>query len=209
MIAKSDILRGEAAMALRALRMAALRPASTDEIKEIIGSRFATYPQPKRTEGEAAAFWADYFDALEGMTPAQVEAGMAAHVRDAKSEFLPKPGRLADLARSTPTVGRFTRAYNRARAAVVKHQQAVAPKALPGPKHSPEEVKAMVAETLQALSETPTAKLMAARKAAMPRTPSAPLPPGSHMSAEMRARLETRQTIPTRNDQAHQYGEAA
>lgn len=207
-IAKSDLLRSEATMAMPALRAAALRPASPDEIRAIIGSRFPTYPQPKRTEGEAAAFWADYFDALEGLTPAMIEAGMAAHVKDPKAEFLPKPGRLAELAKTTPTTGRFTRAYNRARSAVVANQKAAEPKPAVEERPSPEEVKAMVAETLAALAETPTAKALAARKQAMKPTPSAPLPAGSHMSAEMRAKLETRKAIQPRYD-LDQYGEAA
>jgi|GEM_PF-1264493 len=187
-IAESDLLRSEAAMMMPAMRHAALRPASEKEIRDIIGSRFGTFPQPQRDEGEAMAFWADYLDALAGLTPAQIEGGMKAWVSDPKAEFLPKPGKLADLARQSTQVGRWTRAYNRAQAAVVASQKPEAP-ALAGPKHSPEEVRALVAETLAALSETPTAKMMAARKAAMPRTPSAPLPPGSHMSAEMRAKL--------------------
>ena len=182
-------------MAMPALRAVALRPASPDEIRTIIGSRFPTYPQPKRTEGEAAAFWADYFDALEGLTPAMVEAGMAAHVKDPKAEFLPKPGRLAELAKTTPTTGRFTRAYNRARSAVVASQKAAEPKPVVEERPSPETVKAMVAETLAALAETPTAKAAAARKKAQRPTPSAPLPAGSAMSAEMRAMLEARRFI--------------
>lgn len=187
-IAKSDLLRSEATMMMPAMRHAALRPASEKEIRDIIGSRFGTFPQPQRDEGEAMAFWADYLDALAGLTPAQIEGGMKAWVSDPKAEFLPKPGKLAELARQSTQVGRWTRAYNRAQAAVVASQKHEAP-ALAGPKHSPEEVRALVAETLAALSETPTAKMMAARKAAMPRTPSAPLPPGSYMSAEMRAKL--------------------
>lgn len=207
-IAKSDILRSEATMAMPALRAAAQRPATPDEIRTIIGSRFPTYPQAKRTEGEAAAFWADYFDALDGLTPAMIEAGMATHVRDPKSEFLPKPGRLAELAKAVPWAGRFNRAYNRARAAVVASQKAAEPKPVVEERPSPEEVKAMVAETLKALAETPTAKAAAARKQAMKPTPSAPLPAGSHMSAEMRAKLEARKAIQPRYD-PDQYGEAA
>ncbi|MFX7329219.1 hypothetical protein ABTI69_20745, partial [Acinetobacter baumannii] len=64
-----------------------------------------------------------------------------------------------------------------------------------------EEVKAMLAQTLEALSQTPTAKALAARQAARKPTPAAPLPPGSAMSAEMRAMLERAGTIaPTPQD---------
>ncbi len=189
-IAKSDLLRSEAAIAMPAIRAAALRPATEGEIRDIIGSRFATYPQPERDTGEAAAFWADYFDALGGLTPAQIEGGMKAHVADPKSEFLPKPGRLADLARQSSQPGRWTRAYNRARAAVVQAQKAEAPAPETAVRHSPEEIQSILAEVQAAMAETPTAKALAARKAALKPTPSAPLPAGSGMSAEMRAKLE-------------------
>lgn len=106
-------------MALQILRQAALRPASYEEIKDIIGSRFVTFPQPKRTQAEAAAFWADYFTALEGMTYAQIEGGMTCNVCHPDADFLWKPGRLADAARSA-SPGRWARAYTRARTAVVK-----------------------------------------------------------------------------------------
>lgn len=104
-------------MSLPGLRIAAMRPATMDEIKGIIGSRFATYPQPQRDEGEAVAFWADYADALAALPAAAVEAGMAAHVRDPASEFLPKPGKLAELARKAPHDGRWAKALRRAKAA--------------------------------------------------------------------------------------------
>jgi len=115
------------------------------------------------------------------------------------SDWAPKPGKLAHLARTTSTTGRFTRAYNRARSAVVASQKAAEPKPVVEERPSPEEVKAMVADTLKAA---------AARKQAMKPTPSAPLPAGSHMSAEMRAKLEARKAILPRYD-LDQYGEAA
>lgn len=212
-IAKSDLLRSEAAIVMPALRAAALRPATEAEIRDIIGSRFATYPQPERDTGETAAFWADYFDALGGLTPAQIEAGMKAHVADPKSEFLPKPGRLADLARQGTSPGRWTRAYTRARAAVVQAQAASAKPDEPVVKHSAEEVQAMMAETLAALSETPTARALAARRAAQRPTPSAPLPAGSHMSAAMRAKLEAEGAIlpnpHNQNEEPPEHGAAA
>ena len=201
-IAKSEILRSEAAMALPALRQAALRPATNDEIKAIIASRFPTYPQPKRTEGEAAAFWADYFDALSGLTPAQVEGGMAAHVRDPKAEFLPKPGKLADLARSTENVGRWTRAHNRARAAVEQSRKIAAP-VVEEPKPDPAVVQAMVADTLAKLSEQDMLRA-AAKKAKRQPTPSAPID-HTGMSPEARRLLESQGTIRARaqNDDSH------
>lgn len=199
-IAKSDILRSEAAMMMPAMRQAALTPATLVEIRNIIGMRFATYPQPERDEGEAAAFWADYFDALQGLTPAQIEGGMKAHVQDPKSEFLPKPGRLADLARQSAHPGKWTRAHNRARAAVEKARALSAPAPVAqAEKPDPAVVKAQLAETLEKLTARDTLH-QAAKKARRRPTPSAPLPAGSYMSAAMRAKLEAEGAIAPQYD---------
>lgn len=182
-VSASDILRSEAAMALPALRQAALRPATHDEIKGIIGSRFATFPQPKRSEGEAAAFWADYFDALEGLTPAQVEGGMAAYIREPHAEFLPKPGRLRELATSSASIGRWTRAHARARAAVERSRQADRPALADDSRPSAEEVQALLGPVLEKLAGI-DAKRAAKAKPRQP-TPSA-MVDGSGTSSEMR-----------------------
>lgn len=142
-IAKSDLLRGEAAMLLPVLRQAAMRPASPDEIRDIIGSRFATFPQPKRSPAEAAAFWADYFTALDGMTAAQVEAGMVANVNHPQAEFLWRPGPLAEAARSVATPGRWAKAYSRARKAC---EQTATPKVAAGERPSASEMTAIMAD---------------------------------------------------------------
>lgn len=210
-IAASAVLRSEASMLLPMLRQEALRPATHDEIMMIVKSREQIFGDLRmdRSEVEWTVFWADYFEALSGLTASSIEAGMVAYIALPDSEWAPKPGKLAHLAKTTPTCGRFARAYNRARSAVVASQKAAEPKPVVEERPSPEAVKAMVAETLAALAETPTAKAAAARKKALRPTPSAPLPAGSAMSAEMRAMLEARQVIPPRGHDQHQYGEAA
>lgn len=210
-ISKSDVLRSEAAMLMPMLRQEALRPATPEEIMLIVKSREQIFGdlRMERSEVEWTAFWADYFEALNGLTAASIETGMVAYIALPDSEWAPKPGKLAHLAKTTPTCGRFTRAYNRARAAVVASQKAAEPKPVVEDRPSPEEVKAMVAKTLAALAETPTAKAAAARKKALRPTPSAPLPAGSAMSAEMRAMLEARKVISPIDREPYQYGEAA
>ena len=210
-ISRSDLLRSQASMMMPVLRAEALRPATPDEIMMIVKSREQIFGDLRsaRTEVEWTAFWSDYFEALNGLTAASIEAGMVAYIALPDSEWAPKPGKLAHLAKTTPTQGRFTRAYNRARAAVVASQKAEEPKRAPEPKPSPEAVKAMLAETLKALAETPLAKAAAARKKALRPTPSAPLPAGSTMSAEMRSMLEARKVIPPIDRDPYQYGEAA
>ena len=168
-IAASDMLRSETTMALPAIRIAALRPATHDEIKATIFSRFATYPQPQRDNGETAAFWADYYDALSDCTAAAVEAAMAAHVRDPASEFLPKPGRLAELARTTPNDGRWAKAFRRAKAAT-------APKAVIREisDHDREAVKRQMTDLVADLEAKSVVKAEAMRgKARLRPTPSA------------------------------------
>ncbi|WP_292039103.1 hypothetical protein [Brevundimonas sp. UBA5713] len=189
-IAGSEILRGQAAMLLPALRHEALKPATPQEIVGIIRSREQTFGdlRTKRTDAEWTMFWADYFEALKGLTAASIEAGMKAYVALPDAEWAPKPGKLAALARETTVVSKFSRAWHRAKTAIQQAAQPKAPEPKPVVKDSPEQVKAMVSEVKQALDGTPTAMAMKARRT-LHRPPSAPLEAGSHMSAEMRAKL--------------------
>lgn len=106
-------LKAEAEAQLPVLRAAAVQKAGREGVKQVIGRRFALYPQPQRSEGEWAAWWADYFEVLADVPWHALEAGMAAHIADPASEFLPKPGKLLELARTAPV--RVVRAYERAR----------------------------------------------------------------------------------------------
>lgn len=96
--------------------MDATRPAGEHGVREIIGRRFALYPQPDRSDGEWAAWWSDYYDVLAEVPYASLEAAMAEYVKRPDSEFLPKPGKLLEMSRSTPN--RAAQAYGRARRAV-------------------------------------------------------------------------------------------
>lgn len=92
------MLLAEAAAALPRLRQYATTAAGEEGVREVIGRRFALYPQPKRTDAEWAMWWTDYFDVLSGIPRCALEAGMAAWIAEPTSEFLPKPGRLRELA---------------------------------------------------------------------------------------------------------------
>lgn len=117
-IAASDLLRGEAAMMLPVLRQAALRPATMDEIQMILKPRFETLGvKTDRTPEQWAVWWADYADALEGLPAAAIEAGIRAYLKQPGAEFMPKPGKLRELASATPNDGKWVRAYTRAKAA--------------------------------------------------------------------------------------------
>ncbi|MGV3580012.1 hypothetical protein [Brevundimonas sp.] len=187
-IAGSDLLRSEAAMKLPELRQAALRPATHDEIRDIIRTREQTFGDLRvaRTEGEWALFFADHFDALEGLTASQVEAGMRAWLADPQATgFSPPPGRLAHLARTTPSAGRWARAHDRARKAVVRSQQdAPAPKS-EEPRPSADDMKAMMDDfRARMAAKAPPAPV---RRAQRP-TPSAVVDE-TGISAEARALL--------------------
>lgn len=116
-IAASPILRAEADKALLDLREAALTKATPDQIKSIIGQRFVLFPQPQRNDGEWAAWWADYIEALSDLTPFAVEAGMAAWVKRPEAEFMCKPGKLRELATTVPNDNRWAKAHMRAQKA--------------------------------------------------------------------------------------------
>lgn len=108
----------------------------------MIGRRLATYPQPQRTDGEWAAWWADYFETLADVALASLEAAMRAYVALPDSEFMPKPGRLREMAFLTPC--RSLQRYQRAKRALQIAEES-APK-IAAPKADPADVKAMLAE---------------------------------------------------------------
>lgn len=184
-IQSSPILREQARAVLFDLHQEALRPATTDEIKGIVGQRFALFPQPERSDGEWDMWWADYIDALAGLTPFAIEAGMAAWVRHPEAEFMCKPGKLRELATTTANNNRWARAYDRAKRAT--HVE------LPPPepedrsdRPTKEQIAAMMAEFHATMAEKdPHAKYKA--KAARP-TPSARVD-NTGISQEMRAKL--------------------
>lgn len=154
-ISASPILRAEAEAAIPALRAAALRPAEPSEVERIIQSRFPLFPQSQRSPAEWALWWAEYHDALEGLTPSAIEAGMKAWIKLPDSEFLPKPGRLADLARSSQVPSKWSRAAHRAMKATEPVAAALPPPPQ-GDRPSPEEIAAMQAEfvkTMKAIGE--------------------------------------------------------
>jgi hypothetical protein len=115
-IVGSSVMLAEARQALPVLKARATAPASREVIMETIARRFSLFTQPPRSESEWTAWWGDYFEALEGITAGAVEAAMAAWVKLPDSEFMPKPGKLRELAQMTPN--RDVKAYTRARAAV-------------------------------------------------------------------------------------------
>lgn len=116
MIAGVPALVAEARAALPALQSLASWPAGDHGVKLVIGKRFAIYPQPVRLDGEWTAWWAEYFTVLSDTPLAALEAGMRAYVALPDSEFMPKPGRLRELARKAPC--RAIQRYNQARRAV-------------------------------------------------------------------------------------------
>jgi hypothetical protein len=144
-IRKSEILTTEARQAMPALREAALRPATHDQIKSIIGQRFELFPQSQRSADQWAAWWADYFDALDGLTPFAVEAGMAAWVRSADAEFMCKPGKLRELATTVPNDNRWAKAHYRAQKATAEPVKAEEPVRVSGPNPTREEIAEVMA----------------------------------------------------------------
>ncbi|RAK51606.1 hypothetical protein [Phenylobacterium soli] len=115
-IASYLALREECREILPALREQAERRADQEGIRAVVGRRFATYPQPERNEGEWAAWWRDYYDALTGLSLASLEAAMREWIKRSDSQFLPKPGELRELALRTPS--RALQRYQRARRVV-------------------------------------------------------------------------------------------
>lgn len=89
--------------ALSGLYADASRGGGLNGIEAALRPWFATYPQPVRDTAEWAAFWQAYVIACGHHSEASLHAGMKAWAKLPDSEFLPKPGRLSELARTSPT----------------------------------------------------------------------------------------------------------
>lgn len=96
-IVNSPALHAECKAALPAI-MDRIKGCGMVGVRDVIGRRFATYPQPDRSDMEWAAWWADYCDALEDVPYEALEGGMRAWVQKPESQFMPKPGELRALA---------------------------------------------------------------------------------------------------------------
>lgn len=188
-IRKSESLTAEAKAAMPALREAALTPATQDQIKAVISTRFALFPPPQRNEREWAAWWADYFDALEGLTPFAVEAGMAAWVRSPDAEFMCKPGKLRELATTVPNENRWAKAHYRAQKATERPAEAEKPVRAETPKIAKEDIAAVMADFCKVM-EAKDPLLKQRSKFTRP-TPCARVD-NTGVSDEMRALLQRR-----------------
>lgn len=184
-IASEPALREEVRRALPALRAVATHKAGKTGIMEILGRRFALYPQPARSDEMWAAWWSDYFEALGDVTYTALDAAMVAWVADPDSEFLPKPGKLLELAMRTPNAAH--RRYARAAKAMEICGHAERADAEPIPPPSAEEV-AQVRKMLAGYQQK-----MAMRDIEKPVRPPMPntagKPDAGGLTAEMRALL--------------------
>lgn len=140
MIADTLPLRVEVERALPALQHAATAKAGEEGVKAVIGKRLALFPQPQRDDGEWNAWWSDYFDTLEDVPLSSLEAAMRAYVALPDSEFMPKPGRLRELAFLTPC--RSLQRFQRAKRALQMAEGPPPP--IETPRAKPEEVKALL-----------------------------------------------------------------
>ncbi len=169
-IAMDAKLYAEAKDALPALRAVAEDKAGEDGVRRVIGKRFEMFPQPQRSDEGWAAWWADYFDVLADVPLATLEAGMRAYVALPDSDFMPKPGRLRELAFTAPCRA-LTRLHRATRA--VWEAEYVPREPIPEP--TPEELAAEAAKreenrlAILELAEDFKAK-------AIPRSPKPALP---------------------------------
>ena len=75
----------EIAGQLPAMERAATGHAGESGVKAVIARRFALYPQPPRSEGEWAEWWAAYVDVLVDTPLASLEAAMRTVAGSARS----------------------------------------------------------------------------------------------------------------------------
>jgi hypothetical protein len=115
-IANCLSLREEARAVLPVLLARVRQPAGTSGVRQVIGERFALFPQPDRSDGEWSAWWSDYFDALGDVPWGVLEEAMRRYVRSPGAEFMPKPGKLLEFCSEVVTADH--RAAQRAKLAL-------------------------------------------------------------------------------------------
>lgn len=81
-------------------------------VRQVIGARLETFPQPQRSDAGWDAWWNDYFDALADEPAFAIEAGMREWVKTDVTGFMPKPGQLLALVKAA--AGPHWRALSRA-----------------------------------------------------------------------------------------------
>lgn len=182
-IASYLALLEEAKAALPVLKAAAMQKAGRHGVREVIGRRFPLFPQPDRSDGEWAAWWEDYHQTLADVSWAALEAAMARYVADPASEFMPKPGKLLELARTTPN--KAVRAYDRANRALAYHHGQVA--ALPAPTERREPSTDEVAQVKRMLADFKVKNFDEPRRDTLPSI--AGKPDSGGLTPEMRALL--------------------
>lgn len=156
-IADAPAMLAEVEQALPELRREATRAATRAEIMAVLSQRFAVYPQPERTDGEWSAWWGDYVNALDDLPPSAIEAGMAAYVKGPDSEFFPKPGKIRELAKTSPNrLAAAVQTGQRAIACAQGRRQEAAPVAEPAPTASVAELMADFAKQMAARNPAPT-----------------------------------------------------
>ena len=147
-------------------------------MKRVVGRRLAIFPAMEMSDGEWAAWWGDYVGTLGDLPEAAIELGMRAYIREPKAEFMPKPGRLRELARGCVTTASAMHA--RAKASVDAVQRLTIP-----PRQRPD--PAAIAEIVSSLrSRTTLAKPASASARPMPPPVSAQVGE-SGVSAELGA----------------------
>lgn len=158
-IAATPALLEEARASLPMLKAQAIMPAGPEGVMRVYGSRFVTFPQPKRSEEQKAAWWKDRYDALAAIPEESLEAGMKAWIQLPDARFLPQPGELKALALSQATS--TARATHRAQLAVAEAEETARRNAELSPEQQAENRKAV--ESLMAGYRTRSAELIAAR----------------------------------------------
>lgn len=106
----------EAKAALPAIYELATTPAGEAGVQQVVGSRFAMFAQPHRSDAMWSAWWRDYYAVLASIPEPSLEAGMVAWIKLATSRFLPMPGELRELALDAVT--RPARAADRIQTAI-------------------------------------------------------------------------------------------
>jgi hypothetical protein len=97
-IARTPLLLDQAQGVTEHLHGQARAPAGEEGVRRVLFAYFEVYPQPTRSNEAWSLWWAPYVETLQGLPLAALEAGMKTWAASPDAEFLPKPGKLRELA---------------------------------------------------------------------------------------------------------------
>lgn len=146
-LAHTPVMLAEVQRALPSIEVLATFPAGPSGVRRVLAPALVLF-RLDMSEGEWGVWWKTYIELLEDLPETALEAGLKAHLRSPDAEFMPKPGKLRELALTTANTA--AQMLERARGALRRAHIAEEHR---GPPVSREQVDRMLAGYRQNVAE--------------------------------------------------------